>query len=243
MERKPDFLAKCVDPEGNAYVLHVEYQTSIDTSMLSRMITHYGLILEKYQLPIFQFIFYTGKEPYTAPTRHQAFSNYFEFAVWDIKRTDYQQLLTSTYPEEVLLAIHSNFQGQPPEAVTCKIFERLQQLAPDKNLLRKYVIHLTVISNLEKLEDTVIHIAQEMDIFDEKQFPSYQRGVKEGEKRGEKRGEQRGEKRGAQRVSRQNAANLIRLGKLTDDEVAQVCELSLDEVAAIRKEVENESNL
>ncbi len=112
IERKPDFLVRCYDENGKAYMLHVEYQTRIDPDMVYRMHEYAALICRKFKLDIKQFVFYVGKASYAEKDTRLTLSDYeYRHNLWDIGHTDYEDLLASTYPEEVLLTIHSNFKG------------------------------------------------------------------------------------------------------------------------------------
>lgn len=181
LERKPDFLARCTDSNGSLFILHIEYQTSVDTHIVYRMLEYYALIARKFMLPVKQFVFYVGNRSYTSSeTLHQSFDWQYRYSVWNITQHPYGTFLASDYPEEVLLAIHSNFEGEAPEEVIRQIINRLKALSPDKRTLKKYVIHLTTISNLQNLEKEVIKVSSKMDIIDQRDFPSYKEGKKEG---------------------------------------------------------------
>lgn len=185
LERKPDFLARCTDGSGSFFILHIEYQTRTDTDMIFRMLEYYALIARKFMLPVKQFVFYVGNKKYPlSETVHQSFDWTYKYTIWDITQHRYSTFLASDYPEEVLLAIHSNFEGEAPEAVIRQIINRLKALSPDKRTLKKYVIHLTTISNLQNLEKEVIKISNKMEIIDQRDFPSYKEGRKEGIKEG-----------------------------------------------------------
>lgn len=74
LERKPDFLARCTGSSGNDFVLHIEYQSSIDVHMVYRMLEYYALIAKKFMLPVKQYVFYVGNREYSASeTIHQSF--------------------------------------------------------------------------------------------------------------------------------------------------------------------------
>jgi hypothetical protein len=108
-------------------MLHVEYQTRIDPEMAYRMHEYAALICLKFKLDIKQFVFYVGKVTYPEEDTRLSLSDYeYRYNLWDIGNTDYEYLLASAYPEEVLLTIHSNFHGEAPAEVIKKIFPGLR---------------------------------------------------------------------------------------------------------------------
>lgn len=152
---------------------------------------------------------------------------YHSHHVWDVGRQNYEELISSNYPEEVLLAIHSNFAGKTAEEVVRKIIQRLQSLSDKRETLKRYVTHLAIISNLQRLEDVVLKISKEMELLDEKQFPSYKKGVKEGKREGKQEGKQEG--------LREAAIKQIKRGLIPDDIIAEDFDLSPKDIAEIRK--------
>ncbi|MFW5726737.1 MAG: Rpn family recombination-promoting nuclease/putative transposase [bacterium] len=236
LERRPDFLLKCYDQQDEAFILHVEYQSSIDYEMAHRMHVYAALIHGKYKLPVRQFVLYVGSQRYNLEKTKVVGPDYYHsHDVWDIGRQDYEELLNSEYPEEVLLAIHSNFKGKTAEEVVRKIIQRLKSLAVNRQVLKRYVTHLAIISNLQRLENVVIKISREMELLDEKQFPSYQKGVKEGRRKGKREGKREG--------LREAAMKQIKRGLISDEIIAEDFDLSLEEIAQIRQELKARGEL
>jgi predicted transposase YdaD len=89
---------------------------------------------------------------------------------------------------------------------------------------------------LENLEETVIKVSEDMQILDEKLFPSYQKGRKEGRQEGRKEGIEKG----LEKARRKAALSQLRRGKLTDEEIAEDFELSLEVLAELKKQIEKD---
>jgi predicted transposase YdaD len=81
---------------------------------------------------------------------------------------------------------------------------------------------------LENLEETVIKVSEDMQILDEKLFPSYQKGRKEGIEKG------------LEKARRKAALSQLRRGKLADEEIAEDFELSLEVLAELKKQIEKD---
>jgi len=215
VERKPDFVLKCYDAQGHPFMLHVEYQTTIDKKMVYRMLFYLGLIAEKYQLPVKQFLLYVGERRYPADDILEDTYYHFRYPVWDVGGTRYEELLRSPLPGEVLLAIHSNSGDQADEEVVQAIVRRLVELVPEREKLTRYVEHLLINSKLKKLEETVLNVTTSMNIVDEKDFLLYKKG----------RMEER----------RELAAQQVKKGALSDEAIAELYNLTVAEVEAIRE--------
>ena len=65
-----------------------------------------------------------------------------------------------------------------------------------------------------------------------------QKGLKKGLEKGLKKGLEKGLKKGAMQNARESARNFLKLNKLSDEEIAQCCSLPLEQVFAIKKELE-----
>lgn len=56
-ERKPDALKRITDQAGHTFILHIEFQVANDPKMVHRMHTYCAMLLEKYELPVRQYVF------------------------------------------------------------------------------------------------------------------------------------------------------------------------------------------
>ena len=67
----------------------------------------------------------------------------------------------------------------------------------------------------------------------------YTSGLLAAERRGVAKGIEQGIERGIQQNARENARNFLSLNKLTSEEIARCCSLPLEEVLALKDELEN----
>ena len=86
----------------------------------------------------------------------------YTFHLRDINHFSYESFIASTVPEEVVLAILSDFDGVSPEVVIAKIITRLQQLTDKKLRLTKYEKQLEILSKLLKLQKQTIQTITQM---------------------------------------------------------------------------------
>ena len=185
IERKPDVTRRITDDGGSKSILHVEFQVGDETEMVLRMQTYRALLQEIHQLPVRQFVVYLGQKKPAMKTRVSELipgdNNNFEFGLIDIQQYNYEQLLSSVIPEEILLAVLGDFQNESPEAVVARVLERLQVASQDTTKLQRYVRQLVVMSKLRNLqEETLLNIEKMPFDFDIETDIIYKRGKQEG---------------------------------------------------------------
>lgn len=77
-----------------------------------------------------------------------------------------------------------------------------------------------------------------MEILDEKLFPSYQKGRKEGRQEGRQEGRKEGIKRGLEKAKKSAALRQLKRGKLTDEEIAEDFDLTMEVILELKKQIE-----
>ncbi|MEM6264422.1 MAG: hypothetical protein AAGI38_18045 [Bacteroidota bacterium] len=184
IEREVDFLAR-VRLEGKVGLLHVEYQTQVESGLLERFAEYHGMLYRKFKLPITHVMIYLGDKPFSGPKRIPEPEVFRQIEVVAPIESSFEAFLSSSIPEEVILAILSDFQGRDPKAVFRLIFQQLRQLSTDEAALKKYLNQLGMLSKLRKLDQTFISIRKNMPItYDIAQDAMYQQGKLEGKTEG-----------------------------------------------------------
>ena len=185
LERKPDVVRRITDDNGQKSILHIEFQVGDETEMVLRMQTYRALLQEIHLLPIRQFVVYLGQRVPTMKTSIAGLipgdENNFRFDLINIHQYDYERLLSSDIPEEILLAVLGDFKNESPEAVVAKILKRLSAMSQDVAKLQRYVRQLVVMSKLRNLQGSTLQTIETMPFeFDIETDVIYQRGKQEG---------------------------------------------------------------
>ena len=166
-EKEADVLRIITDPSGQKFILHLEFQVDDYSKMIYRMIDYWGLLKSKYQLPVKQFVIYIGSGSPNMKTVLAEDDNYFQYQLVNITQFDYLRFLSSTNPEEIILAILSNFGNEAPENVLNQIIQRLAATKTDQNTFKKHLRQLRVLSKLRKLnlkfDDMIQNMAKYID--------------------------------------------------------------------------------
>ena len=229
-EREADFLRKIKTSNGDEFIVHLEFQTTDDKEMLYRMRVYHALITQKYRLPVRQFVIYLGEK---APQMRNQFTleeMFMGFELINMQLINYQQLLQSNVPEEVVLAVLGDFDLDNQEIVLQRILERLDKLSNSPNALNKYIYHLLTFARLRNLTDITEKQLEHMGItYDIEKDAFFKKGEIRGIEKGIKKGIEKGEIKKATKV----VINLFKANKLSLEEIAQVAELSIEEVKRI----------
>ncbi|TAG05792.1 MAG: hypothetical protein EAZ44_02925 [Cytophagia bacterium] len=190
IERRPDFLkiVRHKKDKSKDYILHIEFQTDDEPLMVYRMLEYYALLLRKYKLPILQYVFFIGKgqAKMVKNISHQCLK--FQFNLINLEDFDYELFLKSSKPEEIILAILGNFNGEKPEVVVKKVLNSINSLSINTLHKQKCVIQLEVLSNLRDLQQEIINQINNMAlVYNLQKDLRYIQGRKEGLEQNEQR--------------------------------------------------------
>jgi hypothetical protein len=151
-ERKPDTLKKVTDDKGNTFVLQIEFQVKNENEMVYRMLDYYGMLERKYKIPVKQFVIFLGPDKPTMPTELDRERLKFSFPLVSLSTLDYHIFLNSDKPEEIILGILANFQGENPESALKQILVRVKETTKGDFSLDRYFNQLRVLAQLRNLE-------------------------------------------------------------------------------------------
>ncbi|MEY4905267.1 MAG: hypothetical protein RLZZ292_3082, partial [Bacteroidota bacterium] len=108
-EREMDLLIKLTDKQERVFLLHVEFQSKPDYEMIWRMIEYHGMITRQYKLPIVHIVVdldNTNSNITTTLEERFLFQGFKIIKLYDI---DYEGMIASQIPAEIILAILGNF--------------------------------------------------------------------------------------------------------------------------------------
>jgi len=166
-EKEADALRIITDPNGQQFILHLEFQVDDYAKMAYRMADYWVLLKSKYSLPIRQFVIFIGSGEPKMSTILSEDGNYFQFQLLNITQFDYLRFLSSNNPEEVLLAVLSGFGKEKPEKALSQIIQRLEETTTDQRTFQKHMRQLRVLSKLRKLDlkfdDMIQNMAKYID--------------------------------------------------------------------------------
>jgi hypothetical protein len=160
--------------------LHIEFQAQDEEGMIYRMQQYYGLLRRKYQLPIKQFVIYLGKKASRMQTLLSSEEVFTGFSLRSLRDYAYESLLASHIPEEIILAVLSDFNKQKPEEVIRQILNRLKEIGAEEITLRKYIRQLSVLARLRNLTGETHKQIRDMGLtYNIKEDYLYQEGRKQ----------------------------------------------------------------
>jgi hypothetical protein len=235
IERRADFVAIGKNPQTKQQeIFHIEFQSQVHLKMAKRGLLYYGLLFDKYELPVNQYVIYLGSGTWTASKalEHQSLS--YQYQVISINEIDYDTFVKSEKPEEIVFAILANFKGEDKGKVIQKIISALENRTKNHKKLQKFIQQLEILSNLRNLQLEIIKQISTMSIiFDIKQDIRFQQGIEQGVEQGIEQG-----------ISIQDAENkrafaksLIENTDFEDTKIAMLVAVSKEYVSALRKEL------
>lgn len=88
----------------------------------------------------------------------------YGFSLVNIRKFSYRTLLASDIPEEITLAILSDFHNEDPAEIVKQVLNRLVKASTSKRKLQRYIQQLTVLAQLRNLRDETKKQLQTMPI-------------------------------------------------------------------------------
>jgi hypothetical protein len=165
-EAEMDNIRRVVhDDPALDYGLQIEFHIS-DEDLRKRNLLHHALFHSITGLPLRQIVIYGGKsDPRHIIQNHlltQGLELHFEVLV--LKQIPKELFIHSNVPEEVVLAILCDFEGEQPEQVVRQILQHLHKICRNSNRIKKYQKQLLTLSRLRKMEIIVKNEVEAMTI-------------------------------------------------------------------------------
>ncbi len=239
IEREVDFLRIVKTDKGEEFILHIEFQSSNERDMIYR-VKEYNAIIQrrhiqlqkkkkkhegKKNLEIRHYVIYLGKARMSMRTRLEGRDLFSHFEVVCLNQLDFNQMLQSQIPEEIILAILSDFKGTDPEKIIRSIVKKLRKYSQDDAALNKFIEQLRVLSDLRKLEEETIKTIKDMPItYNLEESYTYKLGREKGKEEGIEKGIKKG------------IIAMLVLGN-TPRDIAKQMEVSIELVEEIQKEL------
>ena len=238
IEREPDFLKKIIDKENRTFILQLEFQTQNDQKMKYRMAEYRAILQRKYEIPVMQFVIFLGDRKPTMQTRLLPEEQIFGFELINIHDLPIENVLDSQIPEEIILAILTDYPKADAEKVIIRIIEKLKQTAKDESQLKEAIQQLLIFARLRKLEEITTEKAEQMPItYDITKDGIYKRGKKEGKLEGREEGIGLGQKRRGDQM----IIKALKLDVLTVDQIAEMAEVSVEYVLQLETNLEDDA--
>ena len=221
-EKKTDFLRKIEyeNPE-ESFVLHAEAQSKDDPRMLFRMAEYFGMLFNKYQMPVYQLVFYFGEGISKMKNVYTFGNNTYTYELISIQEFSYKEFINSDKPEELILAILSDFEDKSKEEIAKMIFSRAKLIINETNLMGKFVNQIEILSKLRKLDGFIQHFTSNLMALDLKleDTLTFKQGKAEGEKKNRDK----------------MILAMLKKGKYSHEEIAEIAEVSVEYVQDLLK--------
>ena len=232
-QRRADLVARMRrQADGQDFILHIEIQNHNAPTMPLRMLRYFTDIQLAYPTePIHQHLIYIGKERLSMPDYFTAPAFTYRYSLLDMHTVDCSILLTQDTPDALVLAILCDFKGKPVQDMVNYIVLRLRELmGDDESGFRNYFEMLETLAENRDLQPNIKEAEQMLTQVDVTKFASYGWGMRDGLERGRQEGIEQGEFKKAQEIAR----SLLQLGVLSEEEIARIVGLPLEEIQKLR---------
>ncbi len=226
LEREMDFVYRITPLEGSDYILHIEVETRGNNDIIYREVEYSGILFSHYKLPVRNLVVYLGEKPSNMKTEVSYQDFYFKFHKLELRELNPDELLSSQMPEEVILAILSNYPKEKAESILRLIRIKLVALCKNEAELSKFFNQLMILSQLRNLDSLTSKIIREMPVtIDLRENILFKEGVQEGAIKKE------------QEYKYRFVKNLLLRTKHDNLTIAQLAEVNVEFVEKLRKEV------
>ncbi len=200
LERELDMLYEVTQADGTRLLVHMEFQSRTDPEMHYRMLVYYGLISQKYKLPVWQIVIYLDSKPHRMVRQLTGLRSHFEYDIITLNELDPEQFLSSQVPEVIIFAVFAKFSKEQTEQVLRSIVIKLHQCCHDLNKLKKYHAQLLNLARLRKFDHLLIENFNTMPIYIELEDVEtdylYNKGIQKGNLEGIEKGIEKGKEEG-----------------------------------------------
>ena len=245
-ERISDSLQLATTYSGERVILQNEFQTVDEPRMVNRMLGYCALVVDKFNLPVEQNVFYLSDDKPKMPTELVQKNLFFRFNLFCLNDYDYKLFLQSEKPGEKIFAVLGKYPKEETENVAKEIIEEVRKSSSTEFESRKHLNQLVILSGLRKLQPIIETIMANVSHFiNLEENVLYLRGEEEGIIKGEQlgivKGEQRGEIKGEQRglmiKAKESVSNLLRDTDFSAEKIARIINVPVEFVLAVKKEL------
>jgi hypothetical protein len=220
-------------------LLHLEFQVRKEKEIALRMLEYYVVLQRKYKMPVRQLVvFLHEKKKKRSGTRIEKPLPRvkFSYEVLYLQEIPYEHILELGVPEGVVLSVLGDFGETPADEAVSKIIDRIFALCAETKNHLVFVQHLLTLSKLRnKLQPIVHQILRTMPGIMQtilEMYPDTEYGV--FEQRYIDIGEAKGRAEGKAEQEIHTITRLLRAGKLSPAEIAEMLEIPLDRILQIQ---------
>jgi len=166
LERRIDgvSLVETFEEGEEDFLLHIEVQRSNEPHIHYRMMEYKGMLLHQYKMPVIQYILYIGDEPMNMPNEYTDAQWTVHYELKDMKSISAFSLIKSPVPQEGIMAILADYEGQAPALIVEEILKKLKMLVKSEKEFQKYLSQLLILAKLRNLAKEVENQANMLDI-------------------------------------------------------------------------------
>lgn len=168
LEVEADGFYLVTEETGEKYIVHIEWQTTNDPEMISRMLLYHALNYRIHKLPVKSFVIYIGEDRLNMKNQLEHFGLNYTYDLISLADINPEEFLSSSAPEDVILAILAGkTRGEEKREIVQKVLVKLQLLLNnDEAGLKRRLKQLEVLGKLRDIQELIIKEKQNMRFVD-----------------------------------------------------------------------------
>ena len=261
--RHVDKLVKVYLKDQDWLLVHIEAQGYQDPHFAKRMYVYYSRIRDKYDKPVIALAIYTDNNPAFHPKAYleqkEETSLLFRFKTFKLLEKSEQELYAPGNPFSIAaLAAKKALEKQPLGDVSRLVWAKelvltLKAENYDDKQIRRLLHFIGYCANFEKIESLAAFNAYINQIFPNRKgmgvieeieeglkeqvyLQGLEEGIQKGIQKGMEKGIEIGTEKGIEKGREQSIRKLIAKSKMSLQEIADLFELSLEEILRIKNE-------
>lgn len=216
-KRDADILFK-----SDKRIVHIEVQNNNHPSMHKRMLRYYSDIFFEYEnYRIDQYMIYIGQAECRMTSAIKRDKIDYAYGIIDMRTIPCEELLQSSDPSAVALAILCDFERHDKQLMVNTILKKLKKLSKDELSFRSHLKMVEILSTNRDLERNVKK-GEEMLTVDIEKMPSFSIGLE--------RGLEKGREEGAKEARLKDAVIMIEKFNLSIDAIVKELNIKKEEL-------------
>lgn len=141
-------LVKTYSKTEPEFILHIEFESGDDVTMIYRVSEHHGIELRKHKLPIKHVVIYLGESKPKMRTKLRKEEIFTGFTLVNAYDFSPSKWLEAEEPSKIIMAILSDYQKQNAKIILEAIMNKLRRVCKSDTDLKKFIEQLIIISRM-----------------------------------------------------------------------------------------------
>jgi predicted transposase YdaD len=235
LEREVDYLFEVTLENGNRFILHIEFQTSLSQDLVYRMGEYNGILKRKYRLKIEHVIVYLGEKSTKIKMSLNESEIFRSFRLIRLHEKDPTMFLESENPADLLISILCKIPKEQIDDYLSLLIEKVKNKLQDEGKINKFVQQMLIFSRLRNFDNVTLNKIKKMPVaIDVKKDILFNLGIEEGRQEGREEGREKGLEAGLNLHEQKVLKNCVSNGYAIKD-IAIILGVSVQKINGLKR--------